>query len=395
MQIPIAIVLNSFAPGGTEHQMTELMCRLDRDRFRLFAACLGDQGDLRDKVRNAGIPVVEFPVHGLASTATARQLVRFGRWCRTNGIQIVHTCDFYANVFALPAAWLAMVPVRIGSRRDLFIPERSAAKQALQRLSYRFANRVVANSAAAREYVVSEGIRPDKITVIVNGLDASRFRPAAARGRRRTVLTVAHLRPGKGHEVLLRAVPTVLRRVPDVRFVIAGDGSRRAELEQLSRQLGLERAVTFAGHQHDIAATLHTGDIFAFPSLMEASPNAVLEAMAAGLPVVATRAGGIPEAIDDGRTGLLTRPGDPDDLARAILMLLENDALATQIAADGRHSVEQRFSFEQMTRAFEALYLRELRASGDRLFRQVPGAERPGTHATAGGASDEHEFSGT
>jgi len=358
--IPLAVVLNSFDPGGTEHQMTELMCRLDPTRFAVHAVCLGDRGALRSKVAAAGISITEFPIRGLASAATARQGLRLAAWCRQRGIQILHTCDFYSNVFALPAAALSGVPVRIASRRDIFIPERTGAKRRAQRLSYAFAHRVVANSAAAANCVVAEGVPAERIAVIVNGLELERFRGTSDRTVRRTIATVAHLRPGKGHDVLLRAAVLVVQCVPEAHFLIVGDGTRRLELERLAHDLGLAGHVTFAGHQEDVAAVLRHCDIFAFPSYMEASPNAVLEAMASRLPVVASNVGGIPEVIQDGVSGLLTPAGDSDALAAALLRVLQDAELADRLATAARQVVEARFSFDRMTLEFEGLYLAEL-----------------------------------
>ena len=148
-RVPILIVLNTFEPGGTEHQMTELICRLNRRRFAVSVACFGNRGALRARLEAADVPITEFPLRGLVTANAARQMLKFARLCRSDRIRLVHACDFYANVFALPAAALARVPVRIGSRRDVSIPERSANQQRAQRWSYRLAHRVVANSAAA------------------------------------------------------------------------------------------------------------------------------------------------------------------------------------------------------------------------------------------------------
>jgi glycosyltransferase involved in cell wall biosynthesis len=357
--IPLAIVLNSFDPGGTEHQMTELICRIDRKIFAVHAVCLIDQGALRSRVLDAGIPIVPFRLRGFAKPATAVEMLRFARWCRSRHIRIVHACDFYANIFALPAAWLARVPVRLASRRDVSIPERRSAHLRLQHLAYSFAHRIVVNSGAAADRLADEGVARARVAHIANGLDLARYAPGAQRGGR-VVTTVANLRPGKGHDVLLDAAALVLAHHPDVRFQIVGDGSRRAELERHAAALGITAQVAFRGHSADVPAVLRESDVFAFPSFMEASPNAVLEAMAAALPIVASNVGGIPEVVTHGRNGLLVPPRNAQALAAGIVRVLDDPAHAAALGTAARQTAADNFSFERMVAEFERLYRSEL-----------------------------------
>ena len=356
---PIAIVLTSFDPGGTEHQMTELARRIDRTKFQPHVACLKDQGDFRARITDAGLDITEFPMRTFASAGAARQLIRFAAWCRHHRIEIVHACDFYSNILALPGAWLARVPVRIGSRRDVMMPERSAAQARLQTLAYRFAHRIVANSAAAAGQLRKEGVTPAAIVTIANGLDLKRA-PRTRTGGSPLVTTVANLRPGKGHEILIDAAAEVARRIPGVTFGLIGDGSRRAELEHYAASRGLSGVVRFEGHRSNVKEILANSDVFAFPSFMEASPNAVMEAMAAGIPVVATNVGGIPEVIVHGESGLLVPPADSRSLAEALVRVLSDSSMATRLGAAGRATVESRFGFERMVGEFEALYREQL-----------------------------------
>jgi glycosyltransferase involved in cell wall biosynthesis len=361
LPIPIAFVLCSFDAGGTEHQMTELIRRIDPRLFAVHVAALSGRGSLRSRVEGTW-PIAEFPVTSLKSPTLLRQMWGFAAWLRARDVQVVQACDFYANVFALPAAALARVPVRVGARRDVFIPERTPGQELLQRISYQFAHQVVANSSAAADRLIEEGVPDWRIANIANGIDLSRFAAPAATAHRRVVTTVANLRPGKGHDVLLKAAARVVRRIPDVQFRIVGDGSRRQELERQAAALRISAQVAFLGHRDDVPAVLHGSDLFAFPSFMEASPNAVIEAMAAGLPIVATRAGGIPEVIEHERNGLLVPPGDDRALAAAILRLIERPQQASELAEAARRTVESRFSFDRMVGEFQALFLNELSA---------------------------------
>ena len=350
--------------------MTELVRRLDPRLFTVHVVSLSGRGTLRSRIESAVASIAVFKLRSLKSPSTLRQMLRFSGWCREHGIQAVLACDFYANVFALPAAALADVPVRFGSRRDVFMPERTPAQQFLQRLAYQLAHRVVANSTAAVEQLIEEGVADSRIVQIANGIDFSRYTDSDAAARvarakstgRRVITTVANLRPGKGHEVLLKAAARVIRRVPDVRFQIVGDGPRRQELEQQAATLRISAQVSFAGHRDDVPAILAQSDIFAFPSFMEASPNAVIEAMAAGLPIVATRVGGIPEVIEHEHSGVLVPPGDDRALAAGILRLIERPDVATEAGHAARQAVEARFSFDRMVSEFQDLFLAELSA---------------------------------
>lgn len=390
-RIPIAIVLSSFEPGGTERQMSELIRRLDRRRFQVHAVCFRRTGAWLRRVEAAAYEVADFPLRSFKSPASLLTMLRFGRWLRSRRIAVVHACDLYANIFALPAAALAGVPVRLGSRRELIPPDRTRARLVAQRLAYRTAHRIVANSAAAAAQLAREGVPDREVIIIPNGIDAASFAPApseveglhAVRERPRVISTVANLRSEKGHDVLLRAAVHVLQHVPDARFRFVGDGPMREALGELATSLGIAHAIEFLGHREDVPALLADSDVYAFPSRTEAFPNGLIEGMAAGLPVVASGVGGILELVDDGRNGLLVPADDEHALAVAILRLLADTDMAARLGRAARRTIEERFSFERMVTAFEQLYTSELassRAGAARLrgvMRQPPLHGRP------------------
>ncbi len=355
-RIPIALVLTSFDPGGTERQMTELMSRLDSRRFELHVACFRREGLWLARVERAAVRVTEFPIKGFLSLSMPLQLWRFVRWCREHRIAVLHACDFYANVFGLTGGALARVPVRIGSRRDLVLPGRTHGQHRLQRLTYRLAGRVVANSQAAAAQVVSEGVPASRVSMIPNGIDLARYLLPGRRLRRRVITTVANLRSEKGHEVLLAAAAIVARTFPDVELCLAGGGPMLSALERQAHDSGLAGVVRFLGHREDVPNVLADTDVFVLPSRTEAFPNVLLEAMASRLPVVASDVGGIPELVEHERNGLLVPVGDAEALAAAIRRLIEEPALADTLAAAARQTVESRYSFDRMVAAFEALY---------------------------------------
>ena len=356
--IPAAVFITSFHPGGTERQMTELIRRLDRRRFDVKVACFHREGAWLPRVEEAA-PVTAFPIRGFARPATVTQAAAFARWCRRERIRIVQACDLYANVFALPAAALAGVPLRVGSRRELN-PDKTAAQIALQRHAYRCADAVVANSSAARAQLEREGVAPDRVHVIPNGVTVERFTPVPGVRPVRTIVTVANLRREKAHDVLLRAAALLAPSHPHLSFVIAGDGPLAAELRDMARRLGLGDRVRFVGHVEDVPSLLGSANAFVLPSISEAFPNAAIEAMAAGLPVVASAVGGLLELVDHGRTGLLVPPSDPSALAAAIASLDADPERASRLGAAAREDVAHRYSFDRMVRSFEDLYLTRL-----------------------------------
>jgi L-malate glycosyltransferase len=358
-RVPIAIFMSSFEPGGTERQMTELIRRLDRSRFDVHVASLHRHGAWLTRAEEHAASVAEFPITGFRRASTFTQARRFAGWCRARGITLVHTADLYANIFALPAAAMAGVPVRIGNRREIN-PDKSPGQIALQRAAYACAHVVVANSAAAGDRLATERVPRSRIRVVPNGIDLAAYTPSQHERPLRRIVTVANLRTEKAHEVLLEAAELVLRRCPDAEFVIAGDGPRRQELERLAQSRGVAARVRFMGHADDVPALLASCDLFVLPSRSEAFPNSVLEAMATALPIVATRVGGIVELIENQRTGVLVPPDDARALGHAMLDLIQWRSHAVRLGHAARAAVEARYSWDRMISEFEHLYMEQL-----------------------------------
>jgi L-malate glycosyltransferase len=357
--LDIVLMLTSFDVGGTERQMVDLVRRLDPLRFRVHLACFHKRGRLLDDVPDT-IPIREFRVRGFANPSAIGRMFAFSNWCRAIGASLVHTCDLYANIFGLPAAMLAGVPVRIANRREILTGDKSRAQLAGQRWAYRTAHAVVANSSAARAQLEVEGVRRHRLRLIPNGLDLARFTPRPPSAAIRRVVTVANLRAEKGHDTILAAVPAVLAKHPDATFTFAGDGPRRDALETLARALGVSGRVRFLGECDDVAPVLGASDLFVLPSRSEAFPNAVIEAMAAGLPVVASNVGGIPEVVRHGENGLLVPPDDHHALTEAVLGLMDRRDEAVALGAAARRDVARDYTIDRMVERFEDLYLAEI-----------------------------------
>ncbi len=360
-QVRVAVFLTSFHPGGTERQMVELVRRLDDTRFQVYAPCLHCEGAWLTRVTARAKDVPEFPLSGFAHPSALRAIKLFASWCRERRVDVVLTADFYANIIGLTGAALARVPVRLASRREI-APDKGRAQLALQRAAYAFAHRIVANSPAAAAQLAREGVKPARVRVIANGIDLGRFAPPRSRERLQTIITVANLRPEKRHDLLIDAVASLAPRYPHLRAHFVGDGPLRAVLEQRARDRRVQDRIEFLGHREDVPPLLAAADLFVLPSRSEAFPNGVLEAMGAGLPVVACAVGGLLDLVDEGQNGCLVQPDDADALAQAIERLLRDPALAARVAAEGRRRVHERYGFERMVGAFEHLFVTELAA---------------------------------
>jgi glycosyltransferase involved in cell wall biosynthesis len=366
-----------FGCGGTERQFVNLGLSLNRDRFDLGFACMKRQGHFLGEVVDHGIPVNEYPIRRFASARCVSQQWRFAREIVANHVQIVHSYNFYGNVFAVPAARLAAAPVVIASIRDQGAYLTSRQKM-VQRHVCRLADCVLVNATAIRDWLVDDGYNARKIVVIRNGINLASFHtPHAGVGLRRQVglpegvpvaASVSRLSRSKGIEHFLDAAALVSQRHPDLHVLIVGEGvttrdhgvtpdhSYQSSLVERAKRLGLGNRVVFTGYRADVPDLLRQVSMSVMPSLTEGLSNVVLESMAAGVPVVATRVGGTPEALEEGRTGLLVPPADPAALARAMNHLLDEPGLAAKMGVSGRRLVEEKFSMQQMVHATEQLY---------------------------------------
>jgi glycosyltransferase involved in cell wall biosynthesis len=352
--IPIGFLFRSLDPGGTERQMSELVRRLDPARWQVHVGCLRAEGAWLDRVREVA-PVTDFDVRSFGRAETFGRARAFARWCAERRIAVLHTADLPSNIFGQPAAACARVPVRIANRRDVN-PGRAVHELVAQRIGYSFAHRVVANCRAAADRLRLEGVPARKISIIPNGLDIDAYVPRQPLTVVRRVATVANLRREKGHDMLLDAAAIVLRRFPDAHFDVVGAGPERAALEARAEALSIGGAVSFLGHCEDIPARLAAADLFVLPSRSEAFPNAVLEAMAIGLPTIASAVGGLLEVIDHQQSGVLVRPGDAETLADEICALMADPIRAARIGAAARTRAHD-FSFTRMVASFERVYL--------------------------------------
>jgi glycosyltransferase involved in cell wall biosynthesis len=268
---------------------------------------------------------------------------------------VVHTHDNRALFYAAPASRLARIPRVVHTRHGLSFGASDRERKAFPHLA-RLADQVVCISRDCAADSLREGVSPRRVRTIWNGIDLARFAYTGPEPDGPAVI-VARLNPVKDIGTLLRALAIAVREEPSARLEIAGDGPSRADLEQLASDLGLDQAVRFLGEVHDVPAVLHRARLFILSSVSEGISLTLLEAMARGLPIVATRVGGNPEVVVDGQTGYLVPAGDPAALAQALLHIWRDPELGRQLGQAGRQRVEHHFEVRRMVADYEALYL--------------------------------------
>jgi glycosyltransferase involved in cell wall biosynthesis len=293
------------------------------------------------------------------------------RFLKEHEIHVVHTHDFYTNIFGMTAAWLAGVPARIASKRETEGFRGSMQKRA-ERYAYALAHAVVMNASAVRNQLLEEGVRAEKMSTVYNGLDLNRVAPHSDLGRdamlalvrlplepreRRFVTIVANLQHAvKDHTTFLNAAARVCQAVPQASFVLAGEGELANDLRGRAKALGIERNTFFVGHCQHIGELLAVSEVCVLSSQAEGFSNSILEYMAAARPVVVTDVGGAREVVIEGETGFIVPAGDHETMAARIITLLREPERARSMGQRGKAIVEEKFSCEAQLEQTAALY---------------------------------------
>jgi len=354
--VSLFLMTNTFETGGSERQFAILAQNLNPTRFQLHFGCVSRRGAFA-----ADFPTVpEFRLGGsLYGWQSLRTRLHLARMLRRNRVQIAHAFEFYTTLTMVPAARLARVPVVIGSFRqlgDLLTP----AQFRVQTAAFRWCDVVVCNSHAGAARLAAAGLPRKKLLVIGNAMPQEMFAEAVpALPARRDVLRVGMVARMnaryKNHSGFLRIAALVREQVPNVEFLLAGDGPLRAELEEEARSLGLGESVTFIGDRRDVPQVLASMDIAVLTSDSEGLSNVILEAMAGSRPVVAYDVGGNRELVNEKR-GALIAPGDEEGFAVAVVKLLQDSEYRRQCGASARLFVEQNFSLATVLQQYEELY---------------------------------------
>ncbi len=390
-KVRLFLMINNFEIGGSERQFSVLAQNLHPE-FQVHRGCIQNIGPF---ARDFG-EVAEFwlsgNLYGLKSWWTR---LRLSRSLRRQHIQIAHAFDFYTNLALIPAARFARVPVVIGSQRqlgDLLTPRQFRAQAA----AFRFCDAVICNSQAAADHLAADGLSREKLVVIGNALPAAAFAPAppalprkplsGAPGSLRVGMVARMNARYKNHSGFLRIAKRISQHMPGVEFLLAGDGPLRAELEREAQTLGLGERVVFLGDRRDIPAIMASLDVAVLTSDSESLSNVILEAMAAGLPVVAYDVGGNAELVsrdpshemENQRRGILLPAGDEEGFAAAVERLLVTPSMRAEFGRNARKFAVENFSLENVRARYEACYQSLLEKKG---VRNSLGTWQPTTEA--------------
>lgn len=342
--------------GGQERRILNEMVGMARRGHRLILACRA-QARLSTEAKKAGIAVVHFPFSGKLHLPTIRGLVTL---IRREGVDLVNTHSGIDSWSAgIAARWAGVKLVRT---RHLNLPLR----RSLLNFVHYLPQAVVTCGGAMRRTLMELGFSAHMVVSIPTGVDFSTFRPQRERRAVRgelgispsafVVLMVGVIRGVKRHEIALRAFSQLHQEHPEAVMVLAGEGPMQVDMKHLAAELALEDAIHFLGHRDDVPDLLGAADCLLLTSRSEGVPQAVTQALGCGVPVVATAVGGVPELIEDGRTGLLVPAEDVAATAKALLQLARDDGLARQLAAAGLQFAQAHYSLDAMLDATEALY---------------------------------------
>ncbi len=389
LPVKVAFWAGSFERAGTQQFLLELLKRIDRTRFDPVVMSTLRTGELLSDIESLGIDVHEFGTgRTLPSPATISGLFRAVRFLRRERVDVLNCMLGLITLMGPFVGRLAGVPVVLNNQRNLSYWLHGRFREAV----YRFVNRrlvdaVLVNSAAAeRELLDRFGVPANKVVSVGTGVDLRRIADARVGeglagelgiAGRTVVGIVAKLSPVKGHEHFLRAAAGIAKARDDVAFLVVGDGPRKEMLTEMAKELEIEDAVVFAGARDDVPSLLKLMDVFVLSSLSEGSPNAVLEAMAAGLPVIATDVGGLPDIVIDGESGILVPPGDSEALEKAIMELLKDPERAAAMGRVGLANAADKHDIEKVVRRVEGIM--------DRLL----GPSRGRVHGTRGRSDSE------
>ena len=352
--------------GGGQRSLLLLLGRLARTRFAPFLVC-PTEGGLVEKAENLGIETEIIRMGSLKTPnifSTASTVFKLRRLIRKKNIDLIHSDSPRQALFASLAVRKIKTPLVWHVRVS------TAEKKSLDRFLYNRSQKVIAVSRAASLRFSGYDLASDKMAVIPNGVDLTQFKSMPPDSKLREELdieegsvlvgTLGQLIPGKGQDVLIRAAKRVAEQAAEVKYVIVGNRNKayKNTLEELSAGLGIQNKVRFIGYREDIPQIMNCLDIVVLPSTshLEGLSRVIIEAMACGKPVIATDAGGNPEAVEDGKSGILVPPGDPDELARAILELARDADKRKRMGEAGRKRAEQLFSIEMNVARIEEIY---------------------------------------
>lgn len=352
--------------GGVGNQLLLLLKNYARDEFLPIVCSLRDKGVVGEEIEDLGIEVI----------CLNRDFKRGFYWTvvkelrtlmKQRNIQIVRTHEYRANLHGRLAALLAKVPCIVGSVHNVYnARDKKLNRRILNRYLGIFTDRVVAVSEEVKKEIVRyDSVPENKVAVIYNGVDRKRFVDIDAQSIRSefhipkstpVIGTVGRFFPQKGQKYLLEAVAKVRNKFPHIAVFVIGDGSLKEELQDHTKKLNIEQNIIFTGVRRDIPALLSAMDIFIFPSLWEGFGNALVEAMAAGKPIIATDIPSVREILNSGKSGIVVPPANSEAIARSLDLLLSDRALAENLGNAARERALSSFTIDSTVRGYSSLY---------------------------------------
>ena len=364
-------MIDSLGSGGAEHLMPGIMANISKEKFsqRVCVLQVREGNPVAKKIEALGFPVDFVAVPNLRHPKNIPNLLRY---LRQHQPDIVHTQLEFSDTLGNLATKLLKIP-SVSTLHTLDAPEktdRTYWRHQLMWASLRYAaDRVISVSDSARQQQIRAGsLSPEHIITLYNGIDLTPFAPEAHPHPQKIreeldihndsflMVSVAVLRKPKGIQYMLDAMPKILAAHPNAFYLVVGDGENMAALQEKRRALKLEKHVHFAGFRNDIAAILAASDLFVHPTLNDALPTVLIEAMGAEKALVASAVGGVPELLEDRVNGILIPPADTDALAKACLELIADPTRTAQMAKAGRKTANEKFSIATQITKLENLY---------------------------------------
>jgi len=351
--------------AGTEKHLLSVVSHIDRKRFVPHVLYFRGRRKVVELFERNGVVCEEFKMMRIYGLEAIKNIWKMREYIKRNKIRILQTFHPNADLYGPIVGRMSGVSIIISSRRDLGL-NRKYIK--LQKGVNHLVHQMIAPSKAVKKVIVeNENVSEDKVKLIYNGIDIEFFAPNEDKSARRSemgledanfvIITVANLYKIKGVEYFIRAASLIAQEVPEARFIIVGDGAEKDPLTELAANLGVLRKITFIGNIDNTKEYLAASDVYVCSSLSEGFSNSILEAMAMGLPAVATDVGGNREAIVDNESGFLVPAQDCPGIASKVIGLYRDQEMRNQMGDEGRRIAEERFDLKRMIKEHEKIYL--------------------------------------
>lgn len=370
-KINVIHILQSLEIGGMENGVVNLLNGLSRESFTPLLCCLEKEGPLRVRLSN------DIKLFNLNQKEGLHPLLplRLAKIIQQENVQIVHTHNFGTAIYGIIGGRLARVPVIIHGEHGMIAQEKPR-RRIIAKYLYKKADAIISVSEDLKKILVNNiGIKSENIETILNGVDIGRFSVNSDLSKVREELgilptdlvvgTVGRMVPIKNQASLIRSFSEVLKHIPGAKLLLIGDGPLRSKLEEIALSIVAKSSIVFAGQRDDVDKVLKIMHIFVLPSLSEGMSNVILEAMAAGLPVIASNVGDNNKLVKNNDTGKILDSLDIQDISNAIIDLLSNKEKAKKMGARGKEYVVQHYSLDKMVKEYEEMYLAHMKRIGN------------------------------